>query len=189
MTMMRAPCGPVALGGHITVMDMSAFRFSCPAAHTHHTSMNHGARGNGESGDGAGKGAGACMCGAVGRVLPLLVREAVAVPTGPLTWRALHLLHLSLLSLHLPLFHSRTFLLLPAPPALPHRRPRPLYTSTTFPRTPTRPPQRFHCRVARREAAHTMHEVVLEPVIQSMTLLSGRPFIKPVWPTLGLSIG
>ncbi|KAF8508007.1 hypothetical protein JB92DRAFT_2832575 [Gautieria morchelliformis] len=30
------PCGPVALGGHITVMDMSAFRFSCPAARTHH---------------------------------------------------------------------------------------------------------------------------------------------------------
>ncbi|KAF8484340.1 hypothetical protein JB92DRAFT_3101588 [Gautieria morchelliformis] len=169
-------------------MDMSAFRFSCPAARTHHMSTNHGARGNGESGDGAGKGA--CMCGAVcvcatvsgcmcprqqrgqhrGRMLPLLVREAVAVPTRPLTWRALHLLNVSLL----------TFLLLPTPPALPHRRPRPLHTSTTFPRAPTRPPQRFHRRVVRREAAHAVREVVLEPVIQSMTLISGRPFIKPV---------
>ncbi|KAF8508006.1 hypothetical protein JB92DRAFT_3098156 [Gautieria morchelliformis] len=203
-----APCGPVALGGHITVMDMSAFRFSCPAARTHHTPTNHGVRGNGESGDGAGKGAGACMCGAVcvcatvsgfgcmcprrqrgqhrGRVLPLLVREAVVVPTGSLMWRALHLLHLSLLSLHLPLFHSRTFLLLPTPPALSHRRPHPLHTSTTFPCAPTHPPQRFHHRVARREAAHAMREVVLEPIIQSMTLISGRPFIKPVYTLVGL---
>ncbi|KAF8524486.1 hypothetical protein JB92DRAFT_3093781 [Gautieria morchelliformis] len=111
-----------------------------------------------------------------GRVLPLLVWGAVAVPTGPLTWRALHLLHLSLL----------TFLLLPAPPALPHRRPRPPHTSTTFPRAPTRPPQRFHRRVARRETAHAVREVVLEPIIQSMTLISGRPFIKPVYTLVGL---
>ncbi|KAF8528635.1 hypothetical protein JB92DRAFT_3093069 [Gautieria morchelliformis] len=174
-------------------MDMSAFRFSCPAARTHHTALHEPwCVGNGESGDSVGKGAGACMCRAVcvcttvsgfgcmcpwrqrgqhrGCVLHLLVREAVAVPTRPLTWRALHLLHLSLL----------TFLLLPAPPALPHRRPRPLHTSTTFPHAPTCPPQHFHCRVARREAAHAVRKVVLEPIIQSMTLISGRPFIKPV---------
>ncbi|KAF8484267.1 hypothetical protein JB92DRAFT_3029995 [Gautieria morchelliformis] len=149
-------------------MDMSPFRFSCPAARAYHI------------GDGAGEGAAACICtcvyicacicGAVcvgprrqcgqhrGRELPLLVQEAVAIPPDA----AVQILIPPLAAFHL----------LPAPPALPYRCPHPRHTPTVFPRFPTRPPQRLHRRVAQREAAHAVREVVLEPSVDYMHVVT-----------------
>ncbi|KAF8468476.1 hypothetical protein JB92DRAFT_3102768 [Gautieria morchelliformis] len=162
-----APCGPVALGGHITVMDMSAFRFSCTAARTHHTSTNHArtAQGPRAAAACAGSSRGSHRASDVEGPAPA-APESIESASSPV-----------------PLTHLSSP---PCPSCSPHRRPHPLHTSTTFPRAPTRPPQRFHRRVARREAAHAVREVVLEPVIRSMTLISGRPFIKPVYTLVGL---
>ncbi|KAF8511295.1 hypothetical protein JB92DRAFT_2831220 [Gautieria morchelliformis] len=150
-------------------MDMSAFRFSCPTAHMHHTAL-HEPRCAGERREQRRRRE---EHGHVRGCVHVCHRVRVRVHVPTATARTAQGPHAAAACVGSSWGSHRASDVEGPAPAAPESIES---ASSPVPLT----------QVARREAAHAVPEVVLEPVIQSMTLISGHPFIKPVYTLVGL---